>query len=203
MGHKDPEKNREYQREWYRRRYHSDPEFRARRIAREGERWKDDPEYRARKIERQSRPEEKARARERTKRRYADNPEVRARKAERNRQPVQLTALRERQLWRKHGLRPEGVAKIWERQGGKCYLCSEPIDLAEVHIDHDHRHCPPGYSCHICRRGLAHHLCNTGIGAGADDPERLRRWADSLEAAQRDFAARFAARSEQLDLFAN
>jgi hypothetical protein len=54
-----------------------------------------------------------------------------------------------------------------------------------VHIDHDHSCCRGKKSCGTCVRGLACGDCNTGVGLFGDDPERMRRVADSLEMANR------------------
>ena len=76
-------------------------------------------------------------------------------------------------------------ARLWQAQDGKCYLCEGPLgpDQADCHVDHDHSCCPSGRSCEKCRRGLAHPLCNWIVGYAGDDPDRLRRIADNLEAA--------------------
>lgn len=79
-------------------------------------------------------------------------------------------------------------ATMRSAQGGDCYLCGRDLsDLpeAEIHIDHDHRCCPPSRSCRNCRRGLACKDCNSAIGFANDSPDQLRRMADALEAAQR------------------
>jgi hypothetical protein len=75
---------------------------------------------------------------------------------------------------------------FWETQGGKCYLCGDDLqrDVPKaVHLDHDHSCCPLARSCERCRRGLACQDCNRLIGWAKDDPDRLRRIADGLEAA--------------------
>lgn len=76
----------------------------------------------------------------------------------------------------------------WEamliEQSGRCYLCEEPL-TGVIHVDHDRSCCPDEKSCGSCVRGLADQLCNQGIGQFRDDPERMRRVADNLEAASR------------------
>lgn len=111
--------------------------------------------------------------------------------------------------WREANVNRHGMSRVeWleiiDRQGGCCYLCSEPLDLVtprKVHVDHDHRCCPGNRSCRYCRRGVACHACNSAIGILRDDPARLRRIADNLEAARADVGRRLAAKPEQTGLF--
>jgi hypothetical protein len=125
----------------------------------------------------------------------------------RNREKVREWRERDREkqrVWqtrRVHGMEPEDWAALWDAQDGLCYLCG--ADLAEaktVDIDHDHSCCPPSRSCKICRRGLACHGCNIAIGNAGDDPVRLRRMADALEAAKRKVTARMADRETVMQL---
>ena len=83
------------------------------------------------------------------------------------------------------GLTPDDLARMREAQHGLCYLCGDPLpgDTYFLAIDHDHRCCPPKTSCAFCRRGLTCHACNVLIGHAKDDPARLRRIADNLDAA--------------------
>lgn len=88
----------------------------------------------------------------------------------------------------RHGITWDQLKERLDEQDGRCYLCSIVLDLEAprgVHVDHDHDCCPGERSCGKCIRGLACHACNTGIGAFGDDPERMRRVADRLEAANR------------------
>jgi Recombination endonuclease VII len=96
------------------------------------------------------------------------------------------------QLRRRHGMRPEDWSALWEAQAGRCYLCGGGLAAEKAHIDHDHSCCGPDRSCETCRRGLACEQCNRAIGLARDDPDRLRRMADALEAAKRGVAARMA-----------
>lgn len=98
-----------------------------------------------------------------------------------------------------HGLRPEDWGALWEAQEGLCYLCGGELTDKAV-VDHDHSCCPQMYSCQVCRRGLAHADCNIAIGHAGDDPAKLRRMADALEAAQAEVAERMAAKPVQLEL---
>ena len=97
-----------------------------------------------------------------------------------------------------HGPGIEGwFAAAWEQQDGRCYLCGEPMDPKQAHIDHDHRCCPKNSSCRYCRRGIAHPTCNTLIGLAGDDPDRLHRIAENLRAAMKSAGARLAEKPEQ------
>lgn len=110
---------------------------------------------------------------------------------------------REQRLKSAHGMRTDEWAAMYRAQEGCCYLCGHELDIKTrnmTHIDHDHNCCPPEKSCAICRRGLACRGCNRAIGMADEDPARLRRMADALEAAQREVARRRAATSE-LTLF--
>jgi hypothetical protein len=103
-------------------------------------------------------------------------------------------AIRARFMHWTHGLRPEDWATLWDAQGGKCYLCGRELTQDKhTHVDHDHSHCAANRSCHICQRGLACKDCNTAIGLVGEDPARLRRMADALEAAHLAFEQRKAA----------
>lgn len=95
----------------------------------------------------------------------------------------------------------EDLAAMWDAQEGLCYLCGCDLTAVKrVVIDHDHGCCPPDHSCRACRRGLACDGCNIGIGMVGDDPERLRRMADALEAAQKAARERIAALPVQMEL---
>jgi hypothetical protein len=103
-----------------------------------------------------------------------------------------------------HGMQPEDWQALWDAQQGCCYLCENPLPLpgeGKTVIDHDHQCCPEGRSCKFCRRGLACNNCNMAIGLAGEDPARLRRMADNLEAAQRLTLERLAAKSRQPTLF--
>lgn len=77
-------------------------------------------------------------------------------------------------------------------QSGRCYLCSDPLDPAHIHVDHSHACCPGSRSCGSCIRGLACRWCNQGIGQFRDDPERMRRAAIALERAEATITAALA-----------
>jgi hypothetical protein len=121
------------------------------------------------------------------------------------RRRYEVTRHPERRM-KKYGLTAVRFAEIFEAQGGCCYLCGEPLDLETkrgMHVDHDHSCCRGAASCGDCVRGFACMLCNNGIGAFGDDPERMRRVADQLEAAIAKVAARLAAAPVQGELPVN
>lgn len=109
------------------------------------------------------------------------------------RTPAALAAQKERNhkhghryhLKSKFGITPERWDEMYAAQEGCCYLCSEPLAAGFIHIDHDHSCCRGVKSCGTCIRGLACQWCNQGVGQFGDDPERMRRVADSLEMANR------------------
>lgn len=106
-------------------------------------------------------------------------------------------------LWSSHGMRPEHWHAMFIEQDGNCYLCGRPLpdDRSKVAVDHDHKHCLAGKSCTVCRRGLAHHQCNTGIGLFNDDPAVLRLVADNLERAKREADDSIGRSPQQVELF--
>lgn len=130
-------------------------------------------------------------AKTRRDKRAADPEQVR--KADRDRYQANPETKRAGIYRRRHNLQPGELESIWASQGGCCYLCGNPLPdpgdgLREnsgswglPHMDHDHRHCPPGRSCPVCRRGLACPNCNIIVGHARDNPELLRLIADNLE----------------------
>jgi hypothetical protein len=120
------------------------------------------------------------------------SPEERERRAQLNRDwyrrnPRSSKKNTERHLQFRYGLTPAGWQEMFDAQGGCCYLCADPLpaDKRQIHVDHDHVCCSSNRSCGTCIRGLACEGCNTGVGCFRDDPERMRRVADNLEAANR------------------
>lgn len=102
------------------------------------------------------------------------------------------------------GMSPADLAQMREAQQGLCYLCRDPLLPDEsrlVAVDHDHRCCPAKKSCAYCRRGLTCHSCNLVIGHARDDPERLRKIADNLEAAIAVATRSIASKPSQAALF--
>ena len=93
---------------------------------------------------------------------------------------------RKLRLEQKYGLSAEDAEKMFEAQGGLCFVCLLPMCLCVRNGCKGHR-CKNRACvdhCHDCGavRGLSHGLCNSGMGQLRDDPETLRRAADFLEA---------------------
>lgn len=98
--------------------------------------------------------------------------------------------------WRERAQHGSGDvrATLWREQDGKCYLCERPLgpNLMAI-VEHDHRCCPVGKSCAVCRRGLACQPCNALIGFADDDADRLETIARNLRTALNSVTARLAA----------
>lgn len=134
--------------------------------------------------------------------RTSNHTEINARR--RAKRAANLDLYRERGMYQKHGLSPAQWAELYESQEGRCYLCGRELDTVTpkaIAIDHDHRCCPMNKSCTICRRGMACISCNLAIGMVHDNPARLRRIADALEAAQAMVDKRKANTGEDMTLF--
>lgn len=154
---------------------------------------------------REYRARNRARKSEYDRRRYAQNRErikARVRESQRRyRATLSPDELADRRLRSRHGMRLAQWWAIYERQDGKCYLRPLPGDRRGVDVDHQHGHCEKDRSCSLCRRGLACHDCNSGIGFFGDSPERLRAAADNLERAQAMARARIMSAPRQESLF--
>lgn len=186
-------------------------------LARQRERWATDPEFRRQSAEKgkawRERNKEKLAAQkqlyyeqnrdaisEKNRKYRTANGAVLAVKSHERYIRDRETRLADR-MFRDHGLRPDDWAAMWDAQGGSCYLCGDALaglDRRHVHVEHDHSCCPRGSSCPVCRRGLACNHCNTVLGHAFDDPGRVRRIADNLEAAQIAVDQRKAATNQQL-----
>jgi hypothetical protein len=96
--------------------------------------------------------------------------------------------------------RDEVVAQFWHDQGGRCYLCEEPIAQEAAVLDHDHRCCPLDSFCAYCVRGLCHVACNLAIGKVRDDPDRMERIARNLRTVLADVDVRLTSKPVQAAL---
>jgi hypothetical protein len=88
-----------------------------------------------------------------------------------------------KELRRRHEMTPDDWQAMWDVQGGRCYLCSDPLDGVKACIEHDHSCCPQNKSCVRCRRGLACATCNSLVGFAADNPGRLQLIAGNFAVA--------------------
>jgi len=143
--------------------------------------------------------------RERFKSKYAADPE---RWRQKTRDWRAANPEKAKAFGRKHGDRTRhgaGVdrdrARMWEAQGGRCYLCSDALDPEDVNIDHDHECCPRNRSCSYCRRGLACGRCNLIIGHAGDDPDLLELIASKLRPVLAATKARMAEKPQQMGMF--
>jgi hypothetical protein len=171
MTNRDPEAQRQYQREYRaRNRERKNAQQRASYARNRDKRLAYMREYNARNRETVLQRQSTWRA---------ANPSYQRDWYQRNRETVRINGIR-----RRHGLRPEDWTALWDAQGGRCYLCGDELAAGKTDVEHDHACCPQGASCPACRRGLACRYCNSLIGYANEDPVRLRRIADALEAAQ-------------------
>lgn len=77
-------------------------------------------------------------------------------------------------LWRKYGITAEQYDAMLISQDHRCKICRTEANGRMWHVDHDHE------SGRV--RGVLCDNCNRGLGHFNDDPGRLRRAADYLEA---------------------
>ena len=112
------------------------------------------------------------------KRRYAQDPEYRAKElaAARRYRAAHREKLGDFELRRRYGLSRADYDALLARQGGVCAVCrNKPKPGLRLQIDH----------CHSTGavRGLLCLNCNSMLGMGDDDPQRLRAGIAYLEAA--------------------
>jgi hypothetical protein len=92
------------------------------------------------------------------------------------------------------GLTTVEQVRLYDAQGGTCFLGEHPIAFADARMEHDHTHAEcDGKGCPACVRGLACSNCNLGIGYFQDDPDRMRVAATNLEIAIKKTRASWAA----------
>jgi hypothetical protein len=95
-------------------------------------------------------------------------------------------------------------ARMYDAQGGCCYLCGETlggIPKKLIAVDHDHD-CHPSTrarteSCRDCRRGLAHAWCNQLIGLAGENMDVLRAIIANFERVNAQTKERIAARRRE------
>lgn len=83
----------------------------------------------------------------------------------------------------KFGITRGDFDQLWQEQGGRCAICSDPFtDASKVAIDHDHECCSGrANACGRCVRGLLCSNCNTAIGLLKDSRDRLLSAIQYLE----------------------
>lgn len=80
-----------------------------------------------------------------------------------------------------YGLVAGEYERLYEFQGGKCYICRRATGAKrKLAVDHDHSCCPELPGCGRCVRGLCCKSCNRTLGFYRDDPEAFERAADYL-----------------------
>lgn len=93
---------------------------------------------------------------------------------------------RQQAAW-KYNCTLEFIKDLWEIQSKLCAVCSNPLAITEIQVDHDHLCCPAGKKgCGNCIRGLLCRPCNHGMGQFFDNVKNLRRAADYLESFERN-----------------
>lgn len=189
MPYKDPEKRREVE-----RRYKAANRERLNEQARE--------------TMRRLREADPERDREYQRRRRLENPELYRGYSRRGYERNKDRVLERNRNWRKatkyrnakDRRRAEIVARLWQEQDGRCYLCEDPVELDAAILEHDHRCCPPMYFCQYCIRGVSHPGCNSVIGHGRDDPDLLEVIARNLRVKLTEMDVRLASKPEQAEL---
>ena len=171
------------------RKYHSDPEYRA-RVRASGRPPEENKEYmRSYYAENKDgwnkrTPEQREKYLAARRERYANDPELRARIREQNRKYADDGRKRGARIKREFGVTDEQYNSMLQRQDGGCAICGKPeADTRghKLHIDH----------CHDTGlvRGLLCASCNTGIGKFRDNISFLDRAIEYLlEARQRALA---------------
>jgi hypothetical protein len=101
--------------------------------------------------------------------RDAYEAEGRSRKAKRNRKTNHR-----RHMLAKYGLTPEEWQEMWDRQGGKCGSCDDPLRTGAGGCAVDHNHETGKVRELLCIQ------CNVGLGFYRDDLERLKKAAQYL-----------------------
>lgn len=80
-----------------------------------------------------------------------------------------------------YGLKPGDYDRMYEAQGGCCYICWRAKGIStRLAVDHDHSCCRATPTCGRCNRGLLCKSCNKMLGHARDDPMMFHRAADYL-----------------------
>ena len=98
---------------------------------------------------------------------------------ERNVKKEQSKAAHDAYVQRVYGLLPGEYDKIYEAQGGKCFICQRATGRTrKLAVDHDHA---IGDGKREAVRGLLCKPCNRMLGHGRDDPKMFSRAAAYLK----------------------
>jgi hypothetical protein len=80
-----------------------------------------------------------------------------------------------------YGIPIDGYDKLYEAQGGCCYICQRATGKSRrLAVDHDHSCCPELPACGKCVRGLLCGTCNKMVGHSRDQAEFFDRAAEYL-----------------------
>lgn len=79
--------------------------------------------------------------------------------------------------YHRHGLTKEQFDAMVYKYDGLCWACKSN---QAANIDHDHKHCPGGYGCSECVRGVLCNGCNSALGFVNDSTETLSRLIEYL-----------------------
>lgn len=92
----------------------------------------------------------------------------------RARKKVRRLASHERHVQSVYGLSPGDYQRLYDAQGGVCWICGPTTGARgasrRLPVDHDHRCCAGAISCGKCVRGLLCFRCNEFLGYIRDDP---------------------------------
>ena len=93
---------------------------------------------------------------------------------------------RKHHLKKRYGMSEGQHEAMLAEQGNACKACgsTDPKGRGVWHVDHDHSCCPGRDTCGKCVRGILCNDCNTALGLVEDDPGRLRKLIEYLEATQ-------------------
>jgi hypothetical protein len=96
----------------------------------------------------------------------------------RERNKVKKTRSREKHLLGRYGITPEEYRKLYDAQGGKCFICQKATGMTrKLAVDHDHK---IGEGKREAIRGLLCDTCNKILGIAEDKPDLFLRAIDYL-----------------------
>jgi hypothetical protein len=92
-----------------------------------------------------------------------------------------LDAAHDTYICKTYGVPPGTYKKLYEFQGGKCYICQRATGATRrLAMDHDHACCASTPTCGQCNRGLLCKPCNRLLGHARDDAMFFGRAVDYL-----------------------